>query len=85
MSGTVQGSASRSDRVDVAPLRAAFLRSGVSRRDLADRLGWTRPDSHRVTDVLGLSNRSTGKEQVSLKLAGRLATAMNLDPTDVGL
>jgi hypothetical protein len=85
MSGTVAGSATRADRVDVEPLRRAFLRSGVSRRELADRMGWTRPDSHRVSVALGLSARSVGKEQVSLKLAGRLARAMDVDPTDVGI
>jgi hypothetical protein len=84
MSGTAAGSATRSDRVDIAPLREAFLRSGVTRRELADRMGWTRPDSHRVTDTLGLSQRSTGKEQVSLRLAGRLARAMDVDPIDLG-
>lgn len=84
MSGTIAGSAARSDRVDLAPLREAFLASGVTRHELAIRMGWTRPDAHRVTDTLGLSHRALGKEQVSLKLAGRLARAMNVDPGDVG-
>jgi hypothetical protein len=56
--------------VDPAPLREAFLRSGISANEVARRLGWMRPawgkyrspqpDQGRLTRALGLRPYNPG-------------------------
>jgi hypothetical protein len=84
--------------VDLAPLREAFLRSGLTAGDVARTLGWTRTnygrrvnDSGRVKRYLGISPCQGGgqaprlRERCSYKTAVMLAEAIGVDPVDVGL
>jgi hypothetical protein len=78
------------DRVPVAPLREAFLRSGVTAYELARRLGWTKPDPDRVEKQLGL-RRDTNGHGSSTTLRGttsqaralEIIRALDIDPVDV--
>jgi hypothetical protein len=78
--------------VDVGPLREAFERSGVSRQELALRLGWLKPDGGRVSRALGMTPYDPGhglpprlRERITQDRATELARAMGVDPIDVGL
>ncbi len=66
---------SMTDRIDVAPVRAAFLASGIPPGEVATRLGWTRckgrtqagrtyryvqGDGQRVRRTLGLTAHTGG-------------------------
>lgn len=83
---------------DLAPLREAFLRSGLSAADVARALGWTcqahgRPhaDGPRVKRALGLKPQQNGdglvttRQRCSYEMAVRLAAAIGVDPWEVGL
>jgi hypothetical protein len=94
----VTGAAPKADLVDVAPLREAFLKSGLTLSDVALAAGWIQKhrgkreggDSSRAARYLGLKpwttrgNRSF-RSHVSYETAVVLARAMNVDPIDVGI
>ncbi len=78
-------------KVPNAPLREAFLASGMTRSEVCERLGWlcTRPnggldaDSSRLARVLGL--RMVGAEYrdtVYLAVAAKIAEALGMDFDD---
>lgn len=75
--------------VEAANLRRAFEESGMSKSELARRMGWiqTKPDIHRVSQILGYETRSNGTKQqrVTYDLAVRLARALEADLVDVGV
>jgi hypothetical protein len=80
----------RAPEIDVAPIREAFEQARISKGELANRLGWTRPNIDQVNRALGYrpdSNsrgRST-RQRMSYTLALRIAEAMNVDPVDLDL
>lgn len=94
-------SGERNQRVDVAPVRRAFLASGMSAAGLALRLGWIHDkdnekhrvlvgDGSRVERRLGLrESTSHGRyylaEDISLNHALKIADALGVDPEDLGL
>lgn len=82
----------------VAPLREAFLKSGLTAYEVARRMelyrmhnGYRVPDEQRVKEYLGLKTYRAGhrrrraREAVSRGVAWDLCCAMGLDPVDVGL
>ena len=82
--------------IPVAPLRAAFLRSGMKRTDVARVLGWTDsrgcPDGQRFARAIGLVATPHGRgygmqyrQTTSYERAVELAEAMGYDPVDFGL
>lgn len=88
-------------RVDVAPLRAAFERSGLTPSEVCHRLGWLERDgatarTSQLTRALGLarpsSSRKRGREYrngpvrtIDVARAAAIADALHLDPHEVGL
>ena len=75
--------------VDVAIVREAFERSGLSKSELARRLGWFQPQPWRVSRALGYSVdtnsrgvRATPRQHIHLAQAYKLIEAMGLDPAD---
>jgi len=82
-----KGRAAKTARqVAVAPIREAFLRSGIGPNDLARRLGWMRPDGRRVRRVLGIEQRYDGQplqQHVEPRIARQIADALGLDPVDL--
>lgn len=86
-----------SDLVDVAPLREAFLRSGLTQGDVARRLGWVDRNGtqgYRVARSLGLLpwyTRRNGRRyvrpvaRIQYDRAVALADAIGVSPVDVGL
>jgi hypothetical protein len=91
----------RVDEVPVAPIRDAFLRSGLSASEVARRVGWMRTrrtrrspvaDATRVRRTLGLAQYDPGhghekrfREFCDPEMAWALAKACGADPMDVGL
>jgi hypothetical protein len=88
------------DLVDVAPLREAFLASGISISEVSRRLGWTcrrsdRPghkaDTARLKRALGMQRERVCvrggylNRRIGYDLAARIADAIDVDPVDVGL
>lgn len=85
------------DNVPVAPLREAFLRSPLSRTELALALGWEhngRPDGTRVERALGLvptpvspkdGGGSNIRQSVKYKTAVAICRALGLAPVDFDL
>lgn len=80
--------------VDVRLLREAFIDSGLSAREVAERMGWEtkpRPDGERVKQNLGLTKerQKTGprnyRKRTEYERALQLARAIGVDPHDVGL
>jgi hypothetical protein len=87
--------------VDVAPLREAFQRSGLSACEVARRMGWIRtrrfdgrrlPDQSRVVRYLGLREYQPGhgyenrfRARMREDVAERFARALDVDPFEVGL
>jgi transcriptional regulator with XRE-family HTH domain len=81
--------------VPVAPLREAFLQSGMSLSELARRMGMvrTQPNANQAARTLGLRPdtnsrdgvRDVPREFVSPRMAQRIADALELDYHDVGL
>ncbi len=75
--------------VPVQKLQAAFKRSGLSKSELARRMGWERrrPDVHRVNQYLGMEDSSSGqkRKRVTYHVALRLCRAMNIDPFECGV
>lgn len=76
--------------VPVENLQAAFRKSGITKAELARRLGWTRvvPNLKRVNFALGFETQTaTGKKQerVTYETALRLCRAMDADPFEVGV
>jgi hypothetical protein len=86
-------------KVEVALLREAFLRSGLTAGDVARVLGWRaagsqrgRADSQRVKRYLGITPYPGTRgypprlrERFSYEMAVKLAEAIGVDPVDVGL
>lgn len=86
------------DRIDNAPLRAAFERSGVSAGLVAFRCDWTYrrngrqvPDCSRVKRALGLMPMRGGHNRrpvvcrtIGVELAAAIAHAIGADLRDVG-
>jgi hypothetical protein len=78
--------------VEVADLQEAFRRTGMTKCELAHRLGWMRPNVDKVNRYLGFrpdsGSRGVRKEprqRLSYEVALELADAMDVDPVDVGL
>jgi hypothetical protein len=87
--------------IEVAPIRDAFLASGISGNELARRLGWFRrhsvhgrviPDQTRARRAVGVTPHNPGhgypprlRERVTEDMALRLMRALDLDPWEVGL
>jgi hypothetical protein len=76
--------------VPVARLREAFERSGLSKGELARRLGWFAADTYRVGRALGIYRRHNNgpakrQEFMSYENALALCCAMNCDPIDLDL
>lgn len=71
--------------IDIAPIREAFERSGLTLTEVARRLGWTRPDQPRIGRALGY-HRDHGRlrQQVTYETAVQLCRAIGIDPVDVG-
>jgi hypothetical protein len=69
-------------QVPVAPLREAFLRSGLTATEVARAAGWVRhqADCARVARSLGLRG---SQEFVTYANALVLADAIGVDPVDV--
>lgn len=76
--------------VEVVKLRRAFERSGLSKAELARRMGWTQPRLDLVNRALGYARdpqhsgapRLKPRERVTYDLAVRLVEAMQVDPTE---
>ena len=72
----------------MALLRRAFERAGVSKSDLAQRLGWMRPDIARVNRALGYRTdnlcdpRRPPRKRTSYELALTICLALGASPTD---
>lgn len=74
-------------------VRKAFEKSGLSKSELASRLGWTQPHIQRLNRALGYvpdSNskggvRTVPRETINYELALKIVDAMNADYTDVGV
>jgi hypothetical protein len=85
----------RGPEVETALLRAAFERSGVSKGELARRLGWMRADIDHVNRALGYTpdwdshkpgRRLETRIRMSYRLAARIARALpGIDPVDAGV
>jgi plasmid maintenance system antidote protein VapI len=75
--------------IPVANILEAFQRSGLSKSELARRMGWMRckPDIHRVSAVLGQESDGAGylRRRLSYDLAVRLVKAMGASPFDAGV
>lgn len=75
--------------IPVEKVREAFERSGLSKCELARRMGWMKvvPNIHRVSQALGQERDSTGKkrQRLTYALAARLVEAMGVSPFDVGI
>lgn len=78
--------------VPTEPLRRAFQESGLTAYELAQRLGWARPDTGRVKRTLGLQLDHNGRgtnprlrQTTSYERAAEIAIALGIDPVDVGL
>jgi hypothetical protein len=82
----------RGPEVETALLRAAFERSGVSKGELARRLGWMRPNIDQVNRALGYRPDSNSRKpgvrlenrvRMSYRLATRIARALpGIDPRE---
>jgi hypothetical protein len=82
----------RFKEVETAKLRIAFEKSGLTKTQLAKRLGWHKADMNRVNKALGYKpdyTRGTKRKKVrqttSYYMAVRLCRAMNALPYDCGV
>ncbi len=78
--------------VPIDALKKAFERSGMTKVELATKMGWMRPNIDRVNRTLGYrpdSNtrgvRRQPRTYVSYAMAVRLCDALGADPVDVGV
>lgn len=80
--------------VPTEKLRRAFERSGVSKSELAKRMGYVRPNIDRLNRALGYrpdsNSRPPGvrkecRQFLSYDLAARLCEALQADPRECGL
>ncbi len=78
--------------VECRPIAEAVLKSGVSRAEIARRLGWSKskPDTWRVSRMLGLVEGQDGygrryQEFMDYDNAVKICQAADIDPVDVGL
>lgn len=80
---------SGSPEIPVAKLLEAFKKSGLSKCEVARRLGWMKavPDIHRLNIAMGLERPGRGafQKKVTYKTALRLCRAMNADIQEVGV
>ena len=81
-------------RVDVAPLRDAFLRSRLSASEVCVWLEWHtrtgRPDTNRFMRALGLVANTTHGQRVRARSIGvdraaLIADALGVDPWEIGI
>lgn len=90
--GAPRGS-SKEAEVPTVRLREAFEKSGLSKSELAARLGWVRPNIDKLNRALGYrpdSNSSGGvrtepRALMSYELAVKLCEAMNADYFEAGI
>lgn len=80
----------KADLVDVSVLQGALTQSGLTKSEVARRLGWTRdtPDTCRVRRVLGecaSGGKKPPQKAVSYGMATQVLSAMGFDPVDFGL
>lgn len=79
-------------KVDNAPLRQAFVDSGLTATEVAERCGWLQrgnADTSRVKRVLGILPESSNgrryhRREVGSDTAALVAGALGLDPWEVG-
>lgn len=80
--------------VETEKLRRAFERSGLSKGELAIRMGWIRPNLDKLNRALGYrpdsNSRTPGvrtkvRQRTSYSLAVRLAKAMDADYVEIGI
>lgn len=79
--------------VPVEPLREAFERSGLTKGELARRLGMMKPNVDQVNRLLGYrpDSDSRGKlrprprQQTSYAIALTVCEVLGVDPVDVGV
>lgn len=84
-----------SKQVDVKPLQAAFLHSGLTASEVCRRMEWYRPDggadTSRLMRALGLlPNASHGQQgkcaqRIGVARVALIADALNVDPWEVGI
>ncbi len=81
-------------RVDVTPLREAFVRSGLPAAELCHRPEWYwkggGADTTRLLRALGLKpytcrGRHTCARTIGIDRAALIADALNVDPFEVGI
>jgi hypothetical protein len=83
----------REGYVPNAPIREAFIKSGISTYDLASFIGWIKgagkePDTTRVERALGLRSYKNGKGEsttnisISEENALKIIEAIHYDPVD---
>jgi hypothetical protein len=82
------------EEVDVAPLREAFERSGMTASEVAIRLGWFRangdPDGTKVRKKLGIvasysHGRHYHQRTMSYENGVAFVRALEIAPVDVGV
>lgn len=75
--------------IPVEKLQAAFRKSGLSKCEVARRLGWMKhiPNVHRLNETLGLEPSTTGKKRkrVTYQTALRLCEALGASPIEMGI
>ena len=78
--------------VDTATIRSMFERSGVTKGELAERMGWMRPNIDKVNRALGFrpdtshrGRRAKPRTRMTYDLAVRICEALNASPVDTGI
>lgn len=78
--------------IDTVKVREAFERSGVTKGELAERLGWTRPNIDKVNRALGFRPdtshgrvRAKQRTRMTYELASKICEAINASPVDIGI
>lgn len=78
--------------IAVAPLREAFLRSGLSKGEVARRMGYMRPNIDKLNRALGLRGDSNtrgvrlyGRQFTTYATAAKLCEIIDGDPFACGL
>lgn len=81
-----------SGEVPNAPLREAFERSGMSKGELATRMGWARPNVDRVNRALGYRPDTGSRDRpprprqlLTYEMALKLCSAIGADPHECGI
>jgi hypothetical protein len=75
--------------VEIAPIREALRREGITPGELARRMNWVRPDVQRARVQLGMKGdagrRKTRRQKMDYATAYSIAMVAGLDPHEVGL